>query len=74
MRPTATQIALSFTLPGGYTAHTHGSVRWLRDVVDPDEDSAPGLGVRFEGLSPEDRKAINAFIRIRAPMFYDDES
>lgn len=68
-----TQVALSITLPSGYVALARGSVRWVRDVVDPDEDSTPGIGVRFDGLSLEDRRAIEAFTRIRAPMFYDDE-
>lgn len=65
-----TPVGLSVTLPSGYVVLTRGSVHW---VYDPDDDSSPGFGVRFDALSADDRKAINDFIRIRAPMFYDDE-
>jgi PilZ domain len=68
------EVALSITLPSGHVARARGAVRWTRDVLDPDEDSTPGIGIALDSLSPADHDAITAFTRVRAPMFYDDES
>ena len=72
IQPIGTEIAISFTLPNGRAIHAQGQVRWVRDTVEPDEDSTPGMGVMFENLSPEDREAIDEFIRSRSPIFYDE--
>jgi uncharacterized protein (TIGR02266 family) len=72
IRPIGTQIDISFTLPNGHIVNTRGQVRWVHDPVDPDEDTRPGMGIMFEELLPEDRAAVDAFIKSRAPIFYDE--
>jgi uncharacterized protein (TIGR02266 family) len=73
LQPIGTHVDLSFTLPNGYVVNTPGQVRWLRDIRDPDDDTAPGMGVMFEDLKSEDKKQIEAFIQERSPLFYDDD-
>jgi hypothetical protein len=36
-------------------------------------DMIPGMGVRFLDLSQEDQRAIEHFLAIKEPLFYDDE-
>ncbi len=74
LQPIGTQVDLNFTLPNGYVVNTPGQVRWLRDIRDPDDDTSPGMGIMFEGLKSEDKKQIEAFIRERSPLFFDDET
>jgi uncharacterized protein (TIGR02266 family) len=72
IRPIGTKIEVSFSLPNGHIVNVNGEVRWLRDPVDPDEDSRPGMGIMFEELLPEDRSAVEAFIKSRNPIFFDE--
>lgn len=65
-----TRIELSFVLPGGYHVVTEGDVTWVRDPVDR-ETSTPGMGVRFKGLSEEDRAMIARFAEEREPIFFE---
>jgi uncharacterized protein (TIGR02266 family) len=58
------------TLPGGFESSIPGIVRFVRDPMDM--ESEPGIGVRFEKLTAEQRELILRFIRKRPPMFYDD--
>ncbi len=58
------------TLPGGYSSTIPGTVRFVRDPMDM--DSEPGVGVRFDRLTDEQRELILRFVRKRAPMFYDE--
>jgi uncharacterized protein (TIGR02266 family) len=67
-----TDVEIRFTLPDGHVVHTVGVVRWLRDPLDANRDAPPGMGVQFEHLLEEDRRAIQQFIQARAPLFYDD--
>jgi len=68
-----TRISLSLTLPGEQTIEVTGTVRWVRDVRNPDESKAsPGIGVQFEGLSAEAQRTIEEFVAQRPPMFYDE--
>ena len=68
-----TPLRVLVTLPGGFEKHVHGRVRFVRDPMDMGaEDTAPGMGVQFEGLDAEARELILRFIRKRAPMFYDE--
>jgi uncharacterized protein (TIGR02266 family) len=63
-------VEVLVTLPGGYSSTIPGSVRFVRDPMDM--DSEPGVGVRFDTLTQEQRDLILRFIRKRAPVFYDD--
>jgi uncharacterized protein (TIGR02266 family) len=72
IRPLGTKVEISFSLPSGHVVNAVGEVRWVRDPVDPDEDSLPGMGIMFNELLPEDRAAVEAFIKSRSPMFFDE--
>ena len=45
-----------------------GCVRWVRDVAS---GALPGLGVVLIGLSVTDREAIERFLRLRTPLYYE---
>lgn len=67
--PIGSEVTLSFVLPGGHAVTTAGRVAWW---MEPRDASAlPGMGVRFERLEPEHRAAIEAFLRMRPPMFHE---
>jgi uncharacterized protein (TIGR02266 family) len=63
-------VEVLITLPGGYASTIPGIVRFVRDPMDM--ESEPGVGVRFEKLTAEQRELILRFIRKRPPMFYDE--
>jgi uncharacterized protein (TIGR02266 family) len=68
--PIGALVEVLVTLPGGYNSTIPGTVRFTRDPMDM--DSEPGVGVRFERLTEEQRELILRFIRKRAPIFYDE--
>ena len=68
--PVGTLVEVLVTLPGGYESTIRGSVRFVRDPMDM--DSEPGIGVRFESLTAEQRELALRFIRKRPPLFYDE--
>jgi uncharacterized protein (TIGR02266 family) len=68
--PLGTPVEVLVTLPGGYESTITGSVRFVRDPMDM--DSEPGVGVRFDNLTSEQRELVLRFIRKRPPLFYDD--
>jgi uncharacterized protein (TIGR02266 family) len=72
IRPIGTDVEVSFSLPSGHIVNARGQVRWLYDPVEPEEDSSPGMGISFEALLPEDRVAVEEFIKSRAPIFFDE--
>lgn len=64
-------IAVNFTLPNGHLVSAGGIVRWIREYNPAEPDMTPGMGVQFADLKGEDRKAIEQFLRLRAPMFFE---
>ena len=68
--PIGTQVEVLVTLPGGYESTFPGHVRFVRDPMDM--ESEPGVGVRFEKLTSEQRDLVLRFIRKRPPLFYDE--
>ena len=68
-RPVGKELTLWLVLPGGKQVVVSGRVTWIRDPHDG--DLAPGVGVRFERLDEDDRKAIDRFLSKRAPMFFE---
>lgn len=65
------RLHVRFTLPGlARPIDAHVEVRWLRDY-DSGADHAPGFGAAFLDLEERDRDAIHAFLRQRAPLFFD---
>jgi uncharacterized protein (TIGR02266 family) len=75
IRNVGDRVRLKFTLPGaGRTVECDTEVRWIRENSSLHRtDGASGMGVRFLNLSPQDSTAIEAFIRGRDSLFYDDE-
>lgn len=66
-------INVNFTLPGGHFISVDGVVRWLREYNELNPDMSPGMGIQFENLAPNDKDAIEAFIKQRSTLFYDGE-
>jgi uncharacterized protein (TIGR02266 family) len=61
LRPTGTEVALRFNLPGNEEPmQTLGRVVWVRSATDQDP---AGMGIEFDELSDEDRERINGMIR-----------
>jgi uncharacterized protein (TIGR02266 family) len=60
------------TLPGGFETHVNGYVRFVRDPMDMNTESEPGMGIQFEGLDAEQRELILRFVKKRRPIFFDD--
>jgi uncharacterized protein (TIGR02266 family) len=71
-RPLGSVVDLVIDLPGQDPIRTRGVVRWLRAYSEA-SDTSPGMGIRFEGLSPEDTARIHMFAEGRQPMFFDDD-
>jgi len=66
------KMVLEFTLPDNKEKIcVQAEVRWLREY-NPDSDANPGMGLEFVNLSDEDRQRIDAFIKNRETLFYDD--
>jgi len=66
------KILVTFTLPTGRTVTAKGLVRWVREYNPSTPEMAPGMGIRFIQLHPDDAKAITVYLKQRAPIFYDD--
>lgn len=73
IRPIGAILNLNFTLPDGHLISVDGVVRWVREYNETTPDTSPGMGIQFDGLSPEDKEAIEMFIEQRPALFYDDE-
>jgi len=71
-RAIGSKVLVNFKLPGGRPVTARGEVQWVREYNPMTPDTAPGMGVKFTDLLPDDRKAIEEFATSRAPMFYDD--
>lgn len=73
LRKVGSKIDLSLRLPDSAEIFPLvGEVRWVR-VYNEHSDSPPGLGIRFEHLTPEATAAIHRFLGQREPLFFDDD-
>jgi type IV pilus assembly protein PilZ len=54
-----TLVQLQFTLPDAHLIRTRGEVMW----VNEDDEVEPGMGIKFMGLSLEDRERILTAIK-----------
>ncbi len=72
--PVGTRFRVAFSLPGSERIYeANCEVRWLRSLQTAAQSGMPaGMGVRFLDLSPEDAKAIDAYIEQVDTIFYDD--
>jgi len=72
--PIGTDLNVNFSLPpGGPVLSLDGIVRWIREYNQATPETDPGMGVKFQHLGADDRKAINQFMAINPPIFYDCE-
>jgi uncharacterized protein (TIGR02266 family) len=74
VRTIGSPMTINFTLPDGHLVSAEGVVRWVREYQggDSDAEHMPGMGVQFTALTEQDQHAIEAFVRYRQPIFYDD--
>jgi uncharacterized protein (TIGR02266 family) len=73
IKPIGTTVEVSFKLPHVAEAiQAVGVVRWVREYSET-SDTSPGIGVRFERISPQQVEQIREFLAARAPLFYDED-
>lgn len=69
-----TTLEIRFTLPTSDRIIVAAcEVRWQRLEQPNNPDFSPGIGIRFTQLEDQDRAAIDAFIKKRDTLFFDDE-
>jgi len=72
-KPIGTPVSVTLKLPNSPQAFTAtGTVRWIRQYSET-SDTVPGMGVRFEDLTPEQTALIREFVATRAPLFHDED-
>lgn len=71
-KPVNSKVLVNFKLPGGQPVTARGVVQFVREYNSMNPEMAPGMGVKFTDLLPDDKKAIERYLQSRAPMFYDD--
>jgi uncharacterized protein (TIGR02266 family) len=73
LQKVGSKIDLSLRMPDSEeTFNLVGEVRWVR-VYNEQSDTPPGLGIRFNELSPAVTAAITRFLGQREPLFFDDD-
>ncbi len=72
LRPIGSKMVVNFTLPDGHLVSATGIVRWVREYNETAQESEPGMGVQFDGLSDDDKVRIESYLTQREPIFYDD--
>ncbi len=73
IKPMGTKVEVSFKLPHvPEPIKAVGVVRWIRQYSET-SDTSPGIGVRFEEISPREVEQIREFLAARAPLFYDED-
>jgi uncharacterized protein (TIGR02266 family) len=68
--PIGTDLTVSFVLPSGIAITTLGTVAW--HAQPRDEQTKPGMGVRFSRLAQADHEAIDAFLKRRPALLHDE--
>ncbi len=71
-RPIGCSVNLVIALPNQMPIRAKGTVAWVREYSESNE-AAPGMGIRFDQLAPNDVNRILEFARARQPMFFDGE-
>jgi uncharacterized protein (TIGR02266 family) len=72
-KPIGTPIAVTLKLPNSPEPFTAtGTVRWIRQYSET-SDTDPGMGVRFEELTPQQTALIREFVAARTPLFHDED-
>jgi uncharacterized protein (TIGR02266 family) len=69
--PVGASVDLTIALPGHAPIKASGTVRWVREHNQFTSDVAPGIGVQFTALRPDDQAFIEQFLRVRPPLFFE---
>ncbi len=72
-KPVDSKVVVNFKLPGGHPVTARGKVQFVREYNPFTPETPPGMGVKFTDLLKEDKRAIEKYLKQRAPMFYDDD-
>lgn len=67
-----TELRLSFVLPDGYRVSARAAVAWVRVPRYRPHELPAGMGIQFEGLGPEDERAIAHYLEERPAFHYGD--
>jgi uncharacterized protein (TIGR02266 family) len=70
LKPIGSELALTFALPTGPEISVRAIVRWQRDPQAAGPSTPPGMGVEFQGLTPEDHARIRELVTQRSAPFY----
>ncbi len=55
---------IRFQPPGGQTElEVEGEVMWVNPFVEGGDNPNPGMGIRFENLSAEDKATISSIVK-----------
>lgn len=62
--PVGAHLVIGFQPPGGENEiQVEGEVMWVNPWKEGGENPNPGMGIRFENLSDEDRKTIASIVK-----------
>ncbi|MFW6050196.1 MAG: TIGR02266 family protein [Myxococcota bacterium] len=70
--PVGTELSLRFTPDGTDPLELEGEVVWVNPWRPEGENLNPGMGVRFQNLSPDQREQVVDFIRTVAYLQHQD--
>lgn len=74
--PIGTQVDLAIHIPNTPPIPVEGRVQWIRmqDILSKTEsDMVPGMGIQFTSFSEESKSAIQKFLQVRDPLFFDND-
>jgi uncharacterized protein (TIGR02266 family) len=72
LQPIGSIVEMSVQFPGQRgPVRVRGEVRWVREYSQA-SDACPGMGIRFEQLSPADDLLVREFLAKREPLFFDE--
>jgi hypothetical protein len=72
VKPPGTPLAVRLTVPQlDEPILVSGTVRWVREF-SPSIEAPPGMGVALRPVAVNARRAIDAFMKVRAPILHDE--
>jgi len=75
LRRIGERVSLEFRIPDeAIPIAVDAEVRWVREITSLQRFDGPaGMGLKFTNLSANASAAIERFLTLRDPLFYDDE-
>lgn len=66
------RVEVRFSIPGNpHVFDKMATVMWTRPMDADNHRTKAGAGVKFDDLSDEEAKLLNAFLQIHEPIFFD---